>query len=75
MEKGNLMTAAETAARLRCSVMFIYQLAASGELSSIKLGKLKGLRFTPEAVEEFLRQRTTNTKGADAAHDSGNGGR
>jgi excisionase family DNA binding protein len=55
---SDLLTAAETAARLRCSVKYVYQLASSGALPHIKLGVKKGIRFTAEAIDAFLIQQT-----------------
>ena len=69
-----LLTAAQVAEQLQVSSKHIYALASSGQLAHIRIGERKALRFTESAIQDFLNQRTTNTQGADATHDSGNGG-
>ncbi len=51
--KKDLLTAAETARRLRLSVPHVYTLAAAGTLPSIKLGR--AVRFRPADVDRFIR--------------------
>ena len=48
----NLLTVRETAARFSVSRQTVLKWAGSGELKCIKIGNV--LRFTPEAIEEFI---------------------
>ena len=50
--KNDLLSASETARRLRLSVPHVYTLAAAGTLPSIKFEK--AVRFDPKDVEEFI---------------------
>jgi excisionase family DNA binding protein len=49
----NLLRPADVAKALSLSVPRIYQLAAEGEIASVKMGK--SLRFDPEDVMAYIR--------------------
>jgi excisionase family DNA binding protein len=50
----DLLSASETARRLRLSVPHVYTMAAAGTLPSIKFGR--AVRFEESAVEAFIRE-------------------
>lgn len=53
-----LLKIREVADLLNCSISNVYAISASGELRSIRVGRGNaGLRFTEEAVEEFIAKR------------------
>ncbi len=54
-EAYKLMTVAEVADILQCSERAVAAWRASGELGSVKMGRLR--RYRPEDVEEFIRVR------------------
>jgi len=52
MAERALMTVKEVAAALRVSHGTAYALVASGQLPSIRIGRL--IRVTPQALEQFI---------------------
>jgi excisionase family DNA binding protein len=52
MPKPSLMTVKEVAAALRVSRGTAYTLIASGQIKSVRIGRL--IRVTPRAFEEFI---------------------
>lgn len=50
----DLLSASETARKLRLSVPHVYTMAAAGTLPSIKFGR--AVRFEESAVERFIRE-------------------
>ncbi len=53
-------TAKEIAASLAVTPMTVYRLAERGELKAIRVGK--SIRFDAEAVEEFIKNASLDTK-------------
>lgn len=51
--ENNLFTVKQAAARFAVSRQTVLKWAGSGELKCLKIGNV--LRFTPEAIEEFIR--------------------
>ncbi|SHP29513.1 DNA-binding protein [Mycobacteroides abscessus subsp. abscessus] len=51
---ATLLTAAETAERLRCGQTMVYQLIKDGRLASVKIGRRRLVRAS--AVEEFIQR-------------------
>ena len=52
MPETAVMTVKEVAAALRISRATSYMLVASGQLASVRIGRL--IRVTPRALEEFI---------------------
>lgn len=50
----NLLTVRDAAARFSVSRQTVLRWAGSGELKCLKIGNV--LRFTPEAIEDFIRE-------------------
>ena len=59
-----MLTVPEAADRLRISRTRVYELILSGELRSLKLGRVR--RIPMSALEEFIAERLNET-GGDAA--------
>lgn len=58
-----LLTIPETVARVRAGRSTVYLLIASGELESVKIGRLR--RVPVDAVDDYLRRlRSKNTRAA-----------
>jgi excisionase family DNA binding protein len=55
MAERALMTVKEVAAALRVSPGTAYALVASGQIPSIRIGRL--IRVTPQALEQFMEAR------------------
>jgi excisionase family DNA binding protein len=56
-ETDRLLTAEDVAQRLKVSKQHVYNLAACGELPSIKLGGFRSaVRFDPKDVDRFIRE-------------------
>jgi len=53
-----LWNVADVAREWKCSKSFVYKLAESGQLPSVRLGAL--LRFSPEVVRAFADGRVTS---------------
>lgn len=49
-----LLKVADAAKMLSVSEKYIYDLAASGELRSFRLGRQKAIRFRPSDIEAFI---------------------
>lgn len=57
-EEKRLLTVADVAARLNCSLRNVYELCSSGHLASLRVGASRnGLRILAESVAEFERIR------------------
>lgn len=57
-----LLTAGDVAKQLRVSKQHVYNLAASGDLPSIKLGGFRSaVRFDPADVDRFIREHRRKT--------------
>ncbi len=64
-----LLTVDEVAEALQCSPRAVAAWTASGELASVKLGRLR--RYRPEDVEAFIRLRVEG-RPEESADNSGN---
>jgi excisionase family DNA binding protein len=58
MESRLLLTASEAAERLAMSRATLYKLMASGEISSVHIGRSR--RFLVAALEEYVRKLTSD---------------
>jgi putative molybdopterin biosynthesis protein len=61
-----LITAKELAERLQLRPWRIYELVREGELPCVRIGA--SIRFSEDAIAEWIRQRTHNTTRAAASH-------
>jgi excisionase family DNA binding protein len=59
-EIPNLLTAEELALKFNCNPMSIYRKSWSGEIPSVRIGRLR--RFAPEAIAAMLAAGGTMTK-------------
>lgn len=58
-----MLTVAEVAKRLHSSISNVYALVAQGALRCYRVGAGKaGIRFSPEQLENFLRQRESQAR-------------
>lgn len=55
--EGPLLTVQRVRERLDCSRSFVYKLIARGDLRSVRLGDVKGVRVTTKSVERYIRRR------------------
>ncbi len=62
MLEKKFYTAKELATTLAVTPMTVYRLAKRGELKAVKIGK--SVRFSSEAVEEFLKNASVNDDSA-----------
>jgi excisionase family DNA binding protein len=58
--KESLITVKELANRLNVHSKTIYKWAHEGKIPCVKIGYL--LRFKPEAVEQFIKEREINSR-------------
>ncbi len=61
VEDGRIMTVEEVANYLRLSEAKIYQMARSGGVPAIRIGK--SWRFKKDMLDAWLRQQTQDAKG------------
>jgi excisionase family DNA binding protein len=64
---GLLLTVEEAARRLRLGRTLVYRLISSGELESVKVGRLR--RVPAECLPEYVAT-LRRTRGSEAANDS-----
>lgn len=66
-QDGLLLTVEETARRLRLGRTLVYRLISSGELESVKVGRLR--RVPAECLPEYVAT-LRRTGGSEAANDT-----
>ena len=54
-----LLTIAQTAAQLGCSISNVYGLIASGRLPYVAVGRRKGYRISVDDLRRFIASRTS----------------
>ena len=54
-QNGRLLSPLEVAKYLGLSRSFVYQLAETGDLPCVKIGR--SIRFRPRAIEQFIEDR------------------
>ena len=59
MNTQTLLTVAEVAERLRCSLSGAYNHITTGRLKAYRVGSKKGYRVDEESLQAFLRARET----------------
>ena len=52
--KGPRVNVQTAAARLGCTVSWVYKLVASGRLVAFRIGSRKGLQVTVRSIEDYL---------------------
>ena len=55
--KGPRVNVQTAAARLGCTVSWVYKLVASGRLVAFRIGSRKGLQVTMRSIEDYLASR------------------
>ncbi len=55
--KGPRVNVQTAAARLGCTVSWVYKLVASGRLVAFRIGSRKGLQVTVRSIEAYLASR------------------
>lgn len=55
--KGPRVNVQTAAARLGCTVSWVYKLVASGRLVAFRIGNRKGLQVTVSSIEAYLASR------------------
>ncbi|HML56013.1 MAG TPA: helix-turn-helix domain-containing protein [Solidesulfovibrio magneticus] len=54
---GQLLNVKQVTERLGCGKTFVYDLIRQGELRSVRLGVVKGLRVTAKSVERYMKSK------------------